>query len=224
MLVGYKNGAPANGTGVRLRKHVQQESLMNVPFTQGVAPGFQKWTNGGGAVTLEQGNLPGVEPQKNVAAFHARGFYQIIKRKGVSQGGVARRFLGLTAGHTYRVTARLNTFQAQEGKWNFSFHAAHNSASGENLTAAQMAGAEALPDGKKGPAAGQIARYDSATNTHGKWVEHSSEKSGADITLPADGVNSLTVWFRHEGNDEAETEAGLDAVAIEDLGKRQAAK
>jgi hypothetical protein len=145
-------------------------------------------------------------------------------------GGVSRRFLGLTPGHTYRVSARLNTLETKrEGNWSFSFHAAYNPASGEDLTPAQMAGSAALPDQSTGPTAGQIAKYDAKATTVGVWFERASDTAGSgkvigDITLPAEGVSSLTVWFRLEGKEVTNAAVGIDSVTIEDLSKREAQK
>jgi hypothetical protein len=120
----------------------------------------------------------------------------------------------------------LNTLESKQGNWAFTFHTAYNPASGEDLSSAQMAGDQALPNGAKGKAAGQIARYDSTTTTDGKWVERSSEKKTADnptgdTTLPAKGSDSITIWFRLEGKEAPEVSVGLDSVTIEDLGKAE---
>jgi len=201
---------------------------MNVPFTQGIAPGFTRWTRKTAAEALkcEQGNLPGIAPATDVQKFRGKGFYQVLKGDGTFVGGVARRFLGLNAGHAYRIGARLNTLESKKGNWAFTLHAAYNPASGEDLTPAQMAGEVALPNGAKGKTAGQIARYDSKTTTDGNWVERSSEKKTADnpagdITLPAKGSDSITIWFRLEGKDATDVAVGLDSVTIEDLGKAE---
>jgi hypothetical protein len=84
---------------------------------------------------------------------------------------------------------------------------------------------EALPNGAKGPTAGQAARYDSTTTKEGQWVERSSDKAAADniagnIVLPAQGSGSITVWFRLKGTNMAAASVGLDSIMIKDLGKR----
>ncbi|GAI80678.1 unnamed protein product [marine sediment metagenome] len=50
--------------------------------------------------------------------------------------GVKRKFLGLTPGHTYRVSARLNTLEMDSGQgdWSVSLHAAYNPPGGADLT------------------------------------------------------------------------------------------
>jgi hypothetical protein len=228
LVMGFKGKTPSNGTVVRLSKQTRQESFMNAPFTRGVAPSFQTWTNKAraGDLVFEQGNWPDLCNGTNVGTFQDKRYYQTIKGRGAFTGGVSRRFLGLTPGHTYRVSSRMNTLETKQGNWSFSFHAAYNPSSGEDLTPAQMAGDEALPNGTKGKAAGQIAKYDSTTTTDGKWVERSSEKKTADnptgdITLPAKGSDSITIWFRFEGKDVADVAVGLDSVTIEDLGKAE---
>ena len=225
-VVGQKDGTPSNAAGVRLRKHVIQECLMNVPFTQGLAPTFKPWMHNtpAGAVEFLQGALSGMEPATDAWQFEGQGFYQILKGRGAFQGGIWRRFLGLIPGHTYRLRARVNTFQTAEGKWNFTFHAAYNPVSGLDLTSAQLAGIAMLPDKSKGPSAGQIAKYDYAATTGGRWVTCVSQGGEAgkpcrDITLPDTGINSVTVWFRFEGNGIPNGAVGIDSVTIEDLGQ-----
>ncbi|MBE0540137.1 MAG: hypothetical protein IH623_02000 [Verrucomicrobia bacterium] len=227
MVVGTKDGTPSNGAGVCLREHTLQESLMNVPFSQGIAPGFQSWVHKtADGIEFEQGELPGMAAGGETRDFHGKGFYQVLKGQGAFSGGVSRRFLGLIPGHTYRVGARLNTLESKDRNWSFSFHAAYNPASGGDLTPAQMAGEAALPNGARGKAAGQIAKCESATTTDGKWVERSSGKKTpenltGDITLPAKGSDSITIWFRLEGKDIGETAVGLDSVTINDLGRAE---
>jgi len=118
----------------------------------------------------------------------------------------------------------MNTLQANEGEWTWSFHAASNPPGQSSLTPEQMSGTSELPDHTKGAAAGQIARYDYATATKGEWVLRASGADGpgkpvGDITLP-EGCDSLTLWFRLEGTNVTDTAMGLDSVAVEDLGKR----
>lgn len=225
-VMGYKRGVPSNGVGVRLRRHTEQEALMNVPFTAGVAPGFEAWRHNTSAECLrfEQGNLPGAKPATDVRQFEGKGFYQVINGRGPCRAGVMRRFIGLTAGHTYRVSARLNVLEASSKDWAFSFHAAATPHGKSHLTDAQLAGLEELPIGIKGSTAAQIARYDSTKTPRGQWMARSSGINAADnlagdITLPA-GTDSITVWFRLEGLNISETVVAFDSVTIEDLGQK----
>ncbi len=226
VVQGSKDGAPSNGVGIRQKNYRLQESLMNVPFTKGIAPGFESWAfeTASPNISFEQGNLPGMAPKSDVRQFEGKGFYQIIQGYGNFKGGVGRRFLGLTPGHTYRMGTRLNTLNTTNGNWSFSVHAAYNPASGEELTSAQMAGVAELPDGSSGPTAGQIAGYQSALTTRGNWITRSSGVEGpgkatGDITLPADAT-SITIWFRLEGTNASHCAVGVDSVTIEDLGIR----
>jgi hypothetical protein len=226
LVVGYtKDGTPSNATGIRFLNHVRQESLMNVPFTQGLAPGFQAWTDraSGETIKVEQGELSGVAPGTGAGRVRPKGFYQVVRGEGTFCGGVSRTFLGLTAGHAYRGSARINTLQAKAGAWSWSFHAAANSPGQNSLTPEEMSGSAELPGHAKGPTAGQIARYDSATATKGEWVLCSSGAEGpgkttGDITVP-EGCDSITLWLRLEGTNVADIACGLDSVALEDLGK-----
>jgi len=234
-IVGVKKGTPSNGVVVRVKHLSEQESLMNVPFTRGIAPGFEKWMNKpGSSLKLEQGNLPEMVPC-TTKKFDGKGFYQLIRGTSNFSGGVSRRFLGLNSGHVYRVSARINTLQPVDGAWSFSVHAAAtptNSASHTSvkdgagyfvLSSDAMAGLAPLPDGAKGPNADELFSYSSTNNTAGGWVvrssaEEDSDHTKHDIKLPA-GVNSLTVWFRLAGTSKSEVLIGLDSVTLEDLGK-----
>lgn len=221
---GEKDGTPSNAAGVRLRNHTQQESLMNVPFTRGIAPGFELWTydTPTGNISLDEGRLPGMVPKADVREVQGKGFYQLIHGRGRGHGGVLRRFVGLSPAHTYRVSARLSVSDGARGDWAYSFHAAANPSGGVRPSEAQLAGVAQLGNGMKGPAAAQVARYDSAHYTNGQWATRSSGVPGTDnvvgdITLPP-GSDSITVWFRLEGSGAAEATVAFDSLTIEDLG------
>jgi len=225
-VLGYKGGVPSNGAGVRLRNRREQESLMNVPFTLGVAPGFEAWRHDTPAENLkmEQGNSPGVKAASELERLEGKGFYQSIRSSGCSCGGLARRFLGLNSGHAYRVSARVNVLEPGQGAWAFSAHAAPELPGRVKFTTAQLAGVDELPSKAKGPTAAQIARIDSNHHTTGKWLTVSSsdkrqDNVAGDITLP-DGCDSVTVWFRLESKDGAEVAVGFDSLTIQDMGKK----
>ena len=225
-VMGCKAGVPSNGSGVRLLRHTLQESLMNIPFTQGIAPSFQAWKlqSKEESIQLEQGNLPGMHPGAETLQFQGKGFYQVIKGRGLFNGGVSRRFIGLTPEHTYRVGARMNTLETKStNKWAFSFHAAFDTSNSVPLTAEQMAGSATLPDGSKGPLAGLIAKYATGETTSREWTNHFSAGGATgnlctDVTLPKQGSDSITVWFRLTGNNATNVVVGIDSVTIEDLG------
>jgi hypothetical protein len=226
IVIGCRHGTPSNGSGIRLRRYVEQESVMNVPFTAGIAPGYEGWMSEAvaGRLSFVQGHLPGVEPGTEVRNLQGKGFLQTIHGQGPVQGGVQRRFLGLNPGHTYRVGARISVLGAASGSWAFSFHAAGSSPGNLRLSEAQMAGRAALPSGRKGPTAAQVARYDSRHYTKGQWVTLSSDVPGADnqagdVTLPA-GTDSITLWFRLEGSDGSDVTAAFDSLTLEDLGSK----
>lgn len=225
MILGYKNGTPSNGSGIRVAKLNKIESLMNIPFTCGIAPSFEKWSYDTTSENLKckQGNLAGMAPNTDVAQFDGKGFYQIVSGNNTYHGGVFRRFLGLAPGHTYRVMARVNTLEMAQGTWDFTLHAAYNPADGNCLSDAQMAGIDELPDKSKGAGAGLIAKFDAGSATKGNWVAVPSKSSGAEaattIKLPND-INSLTVWCRFNGAGITNGAIGMDSISIEELGKQ----
>jgi len=150
-----------------------------------------------------------------------KSFFQLIRTRSPDvAGGVWRKFLGLQPGHAYRLSTRISTLpmDSVQGNWSFSFHAVPHKKEA-SLTAAQMAGAAALPDGSAGATAGLIARYGPEQATKGKFVEVSTGKQeeggrAADITLPAD-ADTLTVWFRLTGANA--TGVGFDWIKLKDV-------
>lgn len=218
-VLGTKGDMNSNVLVTRLRKHNEQNVLFNVPFNQGLAPGFTAWSAPGNpdGLKLAQGNLKGMEPKIDPRRFLGKGFYQILEAQGEYSGGVSRTFTGLKPGHTYRVAARMNTLDSKAGDWAFSFHAAAN-ASGQALTPDQLAGKASLPDGSKGPDAGLIARYDGNNLSSGAWVGRSTggNASAADLVLPANS-DSVTVWFRLSGAGDV-SGVGLDSLSLADQG------
>ena len=198
---------------------------MNAPFTAGLAQNFHTWQRDTerGNIAFEEGRLAGVVPGTDIRALDGRGFYQIVKGLGDFEGGVWRRFLGLTPGHIYAVSARMNTLQTTEGDWSFSLHVAYEF-DGIDLTAQQMAGLAALPDRSIGPTAGMITEFKPGRTTAGEWqlVPRGQADTGltsGKVTLP-DQAKSIIVWFRFKGNGIKNGSVGLDSLKLEDIGPK----
>ncbi len=219
-VIGVKNGLPSNAGAIHISsKGKVQEELFGIPFKNGVAPNWKSWVTDGAAHArdlegLVRSNLTPAKGRRynSVKSASRKPFYQVIKTP--QQGGTAgvwRKFLGLSPGHTYRITSRLNTLQMDPNNpnWLFSLHAVHDNANGTNLSAHQLTGLASLPNGSKGLDAGKVSQYAGKMTTEGKFVE-----SSADITLP-DNVTSLTVWLRHTGKDFGEV--AFDWVKLEDI-------
>ncbi len=225
LVLGEKDGVVSSGGPVLFDKvGVQQRAVMDVPFVHGIAPGFEAWTYNlsAKAIAFQQGKA--LSSTGNGTSLDAPGFYQVVKSYGPGCGGLLRRFIGLKPGQVYRVSARLNVFEARGDGWAFSFHAAPNPPARKQLSIRQLAGLDELPTGAKGPKAAQIARCDSTRYTAGQWVKVSSgvkapDNVAGDIALP-EGCDSITVWFRLEGKDADDVAVGFDSLTIEDLGKR----
>jgi len=228
-VIGCRNGVLSNAAVITLNyKDGSQEELDTQPFTGGIAPNWKPWTHGNepGGLVLEEGTKGERkrfdQAPKSPLKAEDKSFYQSIKtRSSTAVGGVCRKFLGLKAGHTYRLWTRMNTLKMDEAaeNWSFSFHAATH-AKGVTLSPEQMAGAAALPDGGSGPAGGQIAAYGPGNTTKGKFEEVSTEKKAGprgqavDITLPA-GAEVITVWFRVSG--AIPTGVGFDWIKLKDV-------
>jgi len=225
-VVGYRGDVPSNVAAIHISEKTQEE-ITSVPFTNGVMPNWSSWSTScdPSAVAFEQGtDVSKLENAKHFPAPQAKNkpFYQIIKTFTPKvQAGIWRKFLGLTPGHTYRISVRLSTLAMDSTKsdWSFSFHAVHNGRSGANLTVEQLAGQKALPDGSSGPQAGQIALYQPSVTTEGKFLQRTTDDSGpgqeiTNITLPK-GVDTITIWFRHTGANS--TGVSFDWVKLEDV-------
>lgn len=203
-----------------------QEETYGIPFTAGVAPNWSAWST---AVEVdkagfEQGDkYAGVRLYKPVSSLFTKPYYQVINApaKGIVHG-VYRKFLGLTPGHTYRLTACLSTLDMDsiKGDWALSLHAAPTP-NGKDLSVEQLAGLAALPDGRRGPEVGRIAFYGPGNTTRGDSAMVFSGKDApggfdsSHITLPA-GVDTITVWVRFSCSDP-NGKVGFSGVKLEDL-------
>jgi len=223
-LIGCRNGIPSNAAAIHLSGRSQDE-LFGIPFTGDVAPNWTTFTLGeANAVQFDQGvreRFVNTKSQWNSVKHPAtKPFYQVIKITSPDAlGGVKRTFLGLTPGHTYRVSARLSTLEmdAAQGDWAVSLHAAYNRPGRVDLTAEQLSGLAMLPDGSKGAEAGLIAFYGPQLTTKRTWEKRSTGKewrglAAPDIVLPL-GSESITVWLRCHGVGAF----GIDWVKLEDL-------
>ncbi|MBN2020460.1 MAG: hypothetical protein JW749_09570 [Sedimentisphaerales bacterium] len=226
-VFGVRNDIPSNAATILVNKNVQEE-LFGIPFTGGIAPNWQRWSldTNDGIIRLEEGKREGgtnIPPNKYKPAstFDKNSFYQVINTgaKGCT-GGVYRKFIGLTQGHTYRIKTRVATLsEPNEKGWSVSVHAAANGPDGRDLSPRQMASLDALPIGSKDFAEGRMALYDSSLNTKGEFSEISTGKTVRgqeikDITLPM-GVDSITVWVKCSSSESLS--AAIDWISLEDL-------
>ena len=203
-----------------------QEETYGIPFSAGVAPNWTAWSTAAKVdkATFEQADkYAGVRLYKPVRALLTKPFYQVVKAppSGVAHG-VYRKFLGLTPGHTYRLTACLTTLEMDsvQGDWSLSLCAAANS-SDEDMSPQQLAGLAPLPDGRRGPQAGQIALYTKDRTTKGDFAILVTGDKAPDgtvtshITLPAN-VNTITVWVRFTCSDP-NGKIGFSGIKLEDI-------
>lgn len=227
-IIGIRNGVPSGPAAIHLTGNAQEE-LFGIPFTNNISPNWTAWVKGGdkNAVRFEEAvkeRFVDAKGQSYNPITHpdTKPFYQVIKITSPNvAAGIWRKFLGLIPGHTYRISARLNTLEMNSAQrdWAFSLHATYNGPDRSDLTVEQLSGLAALPDGTKGATAGRIALYEPRLTTNGTWEERSTGKNwrglvAPDITLPP-GVDTITVWLRHSGSDS--TGVGIDWVKIEDL-------
>jgi hypothetical protein len=225
-VIGFRDNIPSNAAAIHVCRYSQEE-LYGIPFTNGVAPNWASWSTSEKIekTSFEQGQKDSfVRFGTPAKAFLTKPFYQIIKAP--SQGaahGVYRKFLGLSPGHIYRLTACLNTLDMDsvKGDWSFSLCATNNGPEGKDLTDQQLAGLAALPNGRSGPQAGRIASYSHSKTTKGDFsIVFSDANSAAGpqsshITLPA-GADTITVWVRFICSDP-EGKISFSGVKLEDI-------
>jgi hypothetical protein len=224
-------GALTNSPGSRLCANWQEE-LDGMPFTCGITPNWQSWCNDANAAKMKYSE--GIR-QEQVRRQSAPGnrtrpirdpdnkpYYQIVSTTEGVTGGLKRNFVGLFAGHTYRVYLRVNTFDmgAVGGNWELSLHAAYCDSSGKDLTTGQLMGDQKLPDGTTGETAGRFALLRPGKTTSRNWLVYSTDSDAkpgegvTDVTLPKD-VTKLTVWFRCRGISGKGI--GMDWLKLEDV-------
>lgn len=221
-VIGTRNGISSNVAVIHLKNNIQEE-LCNIPFTSNIAPNWQPWVldDNEGKIRLEQGVRKEyakiTELSDSVKTPETKPFYQVIKTgsKG-GTGGVFRKFICLTPGHTYRIKTRIAVLSEPNDKnWSVSIHAA-DATDKRNFSPKQMAGLDALP------VQGAAIKMGTAHPT-GQFAEISTGQTiGSqeikDITLPL-GVDSLTVWVKCAG--PSGLSAAIDYISLEDLSSQK---
>ena len=228
-----QSATPSNLTAIHVTGNGYcQEDPYKIPFFAGIAPNWSAWSTASKVdkAAFEQGDKYNLGPHwhwdyPNPKTLLTKPFFQVIKAPPQDiVHGVYRKFLGLTPGHTYRLTACLTTLEMDsvQGDWSFSLHATHNGAERKDLTIQQLAGLAALPDGKRGPQAGRIAYYHRGKTTKANHeIVFSADKAASEnedashIALPAD-VNTITVWLRFSCSDP-KGKVGFSGIKLEDI-------
>jgi hypothetical protein len=229
------NAIPSDITAIHVTGNGYcQEETYGIPFFAGIAPNWAAWSTAAkpDKAAFEQGSkYVSLDPDlhADLPAYYPRGlltkpFFQVIKApaEGVVHG-VYRKFLGLTPGHTYRLTACLTTLEMDSIKadWSYSLCATHNGPNGKDLTVQQLAGLAPLPDGTSGPQAGRIAFYSQGNTTKPDFAivftgaNATVGPQSSHITLPA-GADTITVWVRFSCSDP-KGKVGFSGVRIEDI-------
>lgn len=225
-VCGFRDNIPSNMAAIHVSGHSQEE-LFGIPFTDGIAPNWMAWSTAQeidrNAFKQEE-KFPNMQSYNPARALLTKPFYQVINAP--SQGafnGVYRKFLGLTPGHTYRITACVNTLEMDSvsGEWSLAVCATPSGSNGKDLTRQQLAGLAPLPDKNTGPNAGNIVSYARGKTTR-RIFELSfsgSQTTGAHqnphITVPP-GTDSITVWVRFKSSDP-KGKIAFSGVKLEDI-------
>jgi hypothetical protein len=224
LAIGVRNDIPSGAAAIHVNNNVQEE-LYGIPFVGDIAPNWQSWSldSNEGKMNLEMGIRNELTFAKGrrynpITTPQTKPFYQVIKTgsKG-GTGGICRKFIGLTPGHTYRIKTRVAVLSVpNEKNWSVSVHAAPNASAQRDFTSRQMAGLEALT-------VSESAIKIAVDQPKGQFAEISTGNPGApvvggqeikDITLPL-GVDSLTVWVKCVG--PSGLSAAIDWISLEDL-------
>jgi hypothetical protein len=216
-VIGIKGDVPSSPAAIMLSANgTAQEELYGIPFKNDISPNWKAWGINGikkenYKCLTEEKFVPG-RLSHNIKNNSQKPYRQVIQiPDGGGTLGIWRKFLGLSPGHKYRISTRLNTLDmpSDGNGWSFSLHVIADKKSESELSARQMAGIETLPDGKIGADADRLKKLDAKTITKGKYNEYSDE-----ITLPQDS-NSITVWMRLTSTSKAEV--AFDWIKLEDL-------
>ncbi len=241
-VVGLRDRIVSVPAAMHVNRHYQDEAF-DIPFARGIMPNWSPWCASGATQSREPGRNTVTNPGckscfrsggKKLAdvrsyiarmGLDAKPIYQLIAADPNGPVGIYRKFLGLTSGHTYRITAALSTLQMHtvDADWSLSLCAAQNEPSGKNLTTEQLSGKAPLPNGEVGAHAGRIALFSKGGRMTGPSFRlikgnsrgQESDKEHMDVTLPP-GVETLTVWVRFECSDPT-GEVGFMGVGIEDI-------
>ncbi len=229
-VVGFCDGIMSGPSIIHMKGQYQDEAFV-IPSGDTVLPNWRAWgskTEKGMKASFKIGkryDAIGYIPRDGL---DAKPLYQVIKADPSGSVGIYRKFLGLTPGHTYRITAALSTLQMNTIKddWSLDLYAARNGPQGRKLTFEQMAAKAPLPNGKMGRRAGRVATFGKSGKRKriigpifrlmkSRSRRNNGDEEGVDVTLPP-GIDSLTVWLRFECSDPAGA-IGFMGVGVEDI-------
>ncbi len=235
-LTAYRDGIVSAPSAIHINGQYQDEAFI-IPFGQTTMPNWRVWNSTG-----KQGNKSFLKVRERFEpveykpeyGLEEKPFYQVLKANPKGPIGLYRKFLGLTPGHTYRITAALSTLEmhASESDWSLDICVAHNGPRGKNLIPEQLAGEASLANQKWGRdrPSGSFASFGKNRKTTGpgfrlvksRTPRNEREKEGVDITLPP-GVDTLTVWLRFKCSDP-DGAVGFMGAGIEDITTSQTQK
>jgi hypothetical protein len=221
-VVGMKNGVPSTAAALRLSDGKRQECLSNLPFAHGVMPGFRFWSQSaaGQRVSRSQAIQP-PETAPNDSRLHRLRFGQIIQSDAGFEAGLYRRWLGLTPGGDYRLSLQTGKASATVSGVVVTAHAVPLRATAGDLTAAQMAGDDLLPNGTRDLQAIELAAWSVARRAD-------VPETGAPVGLVAPPVqgrtfrlaaeeDSIACWIWVASTEAAEIMLMLESLALEKI-------
>ena len=227
-VLGFRNNTPSNVAVIRVNSGGNcQEECYGIQFSNNIAPNWSSWSTAAGVndAAFEQGQkFPKLIDNKDrtINSLSTKPFYQIIKSTGKNAiHGVYRKFLGLIPGHSYRLTACINTLDMDsiEGDWEFSMYAVPER---EKFTSQQMAYPLSLIENKENLKNIQVFSYgpnrtskSSFDYTVTGYTKLQDGKISSNIVL-SDKIDEITVWLKFVCEDPNGSVA-FSGVKLEDI-------
>jgi hypothetical protein len=189
------------------------------PFTGGVAPNWRSWhdTSQNAPVFRQETRWdPNEGSHRDVRRPQDAPYYQVIEaQKGVVDGGLYRKFLGLTPGKRYKLNMRLQPTREGPGEDALlTVNALCAPSNAGSLTAQQMTAQAVLSAAPGGSQFKQEVPFQ--RNSSRRWLQLDKlkdvEPDAHTVTMP-EGCDTLHVWLRLQSNG-AHATVGMDWVEL----------
>jgi hypothetical protein len=218
-LIAKRDGIPSGAADLEIRPNSIAE-IYRVPFSGGVAPNWESWCiKGDRSMQFYQGTRwqpTTTFDSRQVSTPEKAPYYQVIEAQGgVVDGGLYRKFLGLTPGKRYKLNMRLQpTREGTGGDPSLTVNALCAPSIAGSLTERQMTGQAALPAAPDGAHFKQHVPFQ--RNGSRKWLQldklEDVEPDAHAVTMP-EGCDTLHVWLRLQSNG-AHATVGMDWVEL----------
>jgi hypothetical protein len=218
-LIAERDGIPSGAADLEIRPNSIAE-VYRVPFSGGVAANWESWCiRGERYLEFTQGTRwakDSVFDSRQVSTPEKAPYYQVIEaRGGVVDGGLYRKFLGLTPGKRYKLNMRLQPTREGPGEDALlTVNALCAPSNAGSLTAQQMTAQAVLSAAPGGSQFKQEVPFQ--RNSSRRWLQLDKlkdvEPDAHTVTMP-EGCDTLHVWLRLQSNG-AHATVGMDWVEL----------